>query len=96
MSLLEAMSMGKPIITSNASGCKHLIKTFDNGYPNGFLCQVRDAKSLANAMQKFIALDSTARELMGQNAREFARKSYDIKRIIAHYHRATQEHRPKS
>lgn len=96
VSLLEAMSMGKPIITSNASGCKHLIKTFDNGYPNGFLCQVRDAKSLANAMQKFIALDSTARELMGQNAREFARKSYDIQRIIAHYHRATQEHRPKS
>lgn len=96
MSLLEAMSMGKPIITSNASGCKHLIKTFDNGYPNGFLCQVRDAKSLANAMQKFIALDSTARELMGQNAREFAHKSYDTKRIIAHYHRATKEHCTKS
>ncbi|ETD26968.1 glycosyltransferase [Helicobacter canis] len=96
VSLLEALSMGRPIITSNASGCKHLIKTFDNGYPNGFLCQVRDAKSLANAMQEFIALDSTARELMGQNAREFARKSYDIQRIIAHYHRATQEHCPKS
>ena len=96
VSLLEAMSMGKPIITSNASGCKHLVREFDNGYSNGFLCQVRDAKSLANAMQEFIALDSTARGLMGQNAREFAHKSYDIKRIIAHYHRATKEHCTKS
>ncbi|WP_133246567.1 glycosyltransferase, partial [Helicobacter cinaedi] len=25
VSLLEAMSFGKPIITSNASGCKHLV-----------------------------------------------------------------------
>ena len=94
--LLEAMSMGKPIITSNVSGCKHLIKTFSNGYPNGFLCQVRDAKTLANAMNEFINLDSQVKEKMGQNARELACKSYDIKRIIAHYHRAAQEHRPKS
>ena len=96
VSLLEAMSMGKPIITSNASGCKHLVKEFDNGCSNGFLCEVRDAKSLANAMREFIALDSTTREIMGQNARELARKSYDIGRIIAHYHRATKEHPPKA
>ena len=88
VSLLEAMSMGKAIITSNASGCKHLVKEFDNGCSNGFLCEVRDAKSLANAMRKFIALDSTTREIMGQNARDFVKKSYDIQRIIATYHNA--------
>ncbi len=88
MSLLEAMSMGKPIITSNASGCKHLVRAFDNGCSNGFLCEVRDAKSLANAMREFIALDSTTREIMGQNARDFVKKSYDIQRIIATYHNA--------
>ena len=88
VSLLEAMSMGKPIITSNASGCKHLVKEFDNGYPNGFLCEVRDAKSLANAMREFIALDSTTREIMGQNARDFVCENYNIQRIIDTYHHA--------
>ena len=88
VSLLEAMSMGKPIITSNASGCKHLVREFDNGCSNGFLCEVRDAKSLANAMRKFIALDSTTREIMGQNARDFVKKSYDTQRIIDTYHHA--------
>ena len=88
VSLLEAMSMGKPIITSNASGCKHLVREFDNGCSNGFLCEVRDAKSLANAMREFIALDSTTREIMGQNARDFVCENYNIQRIIDTYHHA--------
>lgn len=87
VSLLEAMSMGKPIITSKASGCKHLVREFDNGYPNGFLCEVQDAKSLANAMSKFIALNPLAKKQMGQNAREFVKESYDIQRIIHIYHK---------
>lgn len=88
VSLLEAMSFGKPIITSNASGCKHLVREFDNGYSNGFLCEVCDAKSLANAMREFITLDSTTREAMGQNARDFVCENYNIQRIIDTYHHA--------
>ncbi len=80
--------MGKAIITSKASGCKHLVREFDNGYSNGFLCEVRDVKSLAGAFKAFIALDSTAKELMGQNARDFVCENYDMKRIIATYHKA--------
>lgn len=96
VSLLEAMSMGKAIITSKASGCKHLVREFDNGYSNGFLCEVRDVKSLAGAFQAFIALDSVAKELMGQNAREFVCANYDMKRIIATYHNACQNAPNKS
>lgn len=96
VSLLEAMSMGKAIITSKASGCKHLVREFDNGYSNGFLCEVQDVKSLAGAFQAFIALDSVAKELMGQNAREFVCANYDMKRIIATYHNACQNAPNKS
>ena len=40
--LLEAASMGKPIITSNAVGCREVV---DNG-ENGYLCKVRDSNDL--------------------------------------------------
>lgn len=82
--LLEAMSMGKAIITSKAIGCKDLVI---ESY-NGFTCEVRSATSLAECMQKFIDLSPTEKAQMGFNARAFVCQKYDIQRIIDTYHTA--------
>lgn len=81
MSLLEAMAMGKPIITSNAIGCKNLLKP---SY-NGFICEVGNAHSLAQAMRSMRALTPKEYQRMCLNARDFVSREYNIKRIIGKY-----------
>jgi len=49
-SILEAMSMGRPVITTDAPGCR---ETVEEGV-NGFLVPVKDSQALAEAMEKFI------------------------------------------
>lgn len=73
--------MGKPIITTNTSGCKNLLY---NGI-NGFICEPKDAKSLYLAMREFISLDSTKQALLGENARKIAISKYDMTITIQIY-----------
>ncbi|PAF48102.1 hypothetical protein BKH46_01970 [Helicobacter sp. 12S02634-8] len=91
--LLEAMAMGKPIITTNAIGCKDLI---DNPQAhkdyqdlsignNGILCQPKDPHSLQRAIEYFLNLSPLKREQMGQNALQYV-KNFDIKHTINIYH----------
>jgi glycosyltransferase involved in cell wall biosynthesis len=49
-SLLEAAAMGKPLITTDAVGCREVV---DDGV-NGFLVPVQNSQALAAAMEKFI------------------------------------------
>ena len=70
---LEAMSCGRPVITTDATGCK---ETVTDGY-NGLLVRVRDENALLEAMLRFCADDGmTAR--MGRNARKVAAESFDV------------------
>lgn len=48
--VLEALSIGRPIVTTNANGCRD---TVDEGV-NGFMVPVADAAALATAMARFI------------------------------------------
>ena len=86
-SLLEAASMSRPIVTCDVPGCRDVV---EDGV-NGFLCKVRDAKSLANAISKIIALSASQRKSLGQNGREkiIAEFSDDI--IIKKYITTIQE-----
>ncbi len=81
VSLLESMSMAKPIITTNAPGCKEVIQDTING----FICEVKSVDSLKQALQRFIALDEQERAKMGIESRKIASSTYDVHRIIAHY-----------
>ena len=49
-SLLEAAAMGKPLITTDAVGCREVV---DDGI-NGFLVPVQNSQALAATMEKFI------------------------------------------
>jgi glycosyltransferase involved in cell wall biosynthesis len=72
----EAMAMGRPVITTNAVGCRETVR---DGY-NGFLVPIRDADALAKAMMKFID-DPGLIAPMGAASRQLAEERFDIDRI---------------
>jgi glycosyltransferase involved in cell wall biosynthesis len=81
MVLIEGGAMGKPLIATNVPGCKDVVK---DGY-NGFLCEVKDAVSLANAMEKIIILDEKSIEKLGKNSRQYMIENFDEKKVIKIY-----------
>ncbi len=71
-SVIEAMSVGRPIITTNSPGCKETV--IDN--INGFLVPVRDVKALYNAMKwMIINYDKTSK--MGLESRKMVEERFD-------------------
>lgn len=74
--VLEAMAMGRPVITSDAPGCR---ETVIEGV-NGFLVPVKDSAALAGAMEKFI-LEPGLAERMGKESRKLAEKKYDVYKV---------------
>ena len=79
--LLEAMAMGKPVITTNTPGCRDVL---DDG-KNGFIAPERDARALADCMLRFIALSQDERRAMGKYARERVLREFDEKVIVGSY-----------
>jgi len=77
-SVLEAMSMARPVITTDAPGCR---ETVVNG-ENGFIVPVKDAEALAASMEKFI-LHPELIGKMGKRSREIAVQKYDVKKVNA-------------
>ena len=75
-SVLEAMSMGRPIITTNVPGCR---QTVISEY-NGFLVDPYDSVLLEKAMEKLIN-NSNLRTLMGKRSREIAIEKYDVDKV---------------
>ena len=77
-STLEAMSMGRPIITTNASGCKETVK---EGV-NGFLVPVASIDILAEKMIWFIE-HSNQIEPMGIASRRMVEEKFDVCKVNA-------------
>lgn len=76
--VLEAMAMGRAIITTDAPGCR---ETVVEG-KNGFLVLPRSVNALVTTMEKFVA-DPTLAESMGQASREIAETKYDVHEVNA-------------
>jgi glycosyltransferase involved in cell wall biosynthesis len=72
----EAMAMGRPIITTDAAGCR---ETVENGV-NGYLVPVRDSAALADAMWKFAENPSSIYR-MGLASRSLAERRFDVHEI---------------
>ena len=73
---LEAMSCGRPVITTDAVGCRETVR---DGY-NGLLVKVRDVDTLTEAMLRFCA-DDALTERMGKNARAFVQNEFDVHKV---------------
>jgi len=74
--LLEAMAMGKPIVTTEVGGIPEIVK---NGF-NGLLVPPRDTLSLSKAIKELIGNDRLAAKL-GQAARDLVHDNLSIKAI---------------
>lgn len=77
--VLEAMAMGRAIITTDAPGCRETVIQGENG----FLVEVKSVNSLMNAMQEFINNPALI-EQMGQRSREIALNKYDVHQVNRH------------
>lgn len=75
-STLEAMSMGRAIITTDAPGCKETVIDGENG----FLVPVKNSELLVNAMEKFI-LNPELIKSMGKKSRMIAEEKFDVKKV---------------
>ncbi len=80
-SLLEAASMGKPLITTDTPGCRNVL--IDN--ENGYFCKVKDAEDLAQKMMKMVELPKDELKKMGQKSRRLIIEKYDVKLVIWEY-----------
>lgn len=80
-SLLEAASMAKPIITTDAVGCRD---TIDDGI-TGYLCKAKDAKDLAVKMEKMMLLPEQERLRMGLLGREKMLREFDESLVLQRY-----------
>src|SRR5690554_3741475 len=76
--VLEAMAMGRAVITTDAPGCRETVVDGDNG----FLIPVKDADALAQAMLRFIEQPELITQ-MGQRSRVIAEEKYDVHKVNA-------------
>lgn len=72
----EAMAMGRPVITTDAPGCR---ETVVEGV-NGFMVPPRDVSALAAAMLKFVENPSLV-ATMGAESRFLAEERFDVDQI---------------
>lgn len=70
--LLEAASMGKPIVATDVPGCREAVVDGENGY----LVTVKDVDSLANTIDRLLA-DSSLRQKMGTYGRAKMIEEFD-------------------
>ncbi len=76
--LLEAGATGRPLITSRIHGCMEAVEEGESGY----LCTVRDADSLYDAMSRFVELPYAEKAQMGQRSREHIVRRFDKKLVV--------------
>jgi glycosyltransferase involved in cell wall biosynthesis len=79
--LLEAAAMARPIIATDAVGCREVV---DDGV-NGYLCKVRDSQDLANRMKQMLLLTSKERDEMGMRGRTKMEAEFDEKIVVKKY-----------
>ena len=74
--VLEAMAMGRAIVTTDAPGCRETVLEGKNGH----LVTVGDDRSLALAMERLIGSPDTLRT-MGFASRRIAELKYDVHEV---------------
>jgi glycosyltransferase involved in cell wall biosynthesis len=76
--VLEAMAMGRPVITTDAPGCRETVVNGENGY----LVAAQSVEALVGAMELFI--DNPGRAAaMGLRSRQIVEDKYDVHKVNA-------------
>ena len=74
--VLEAMAMGRAIITTDTQGCRETVRVG----VNGFLVPVKDIDALAERMEWFIH-HPDAVETMGRASRDYCTEKFDVVKV---------------
>ena len=77
--VLEAMAMGRPIITTDTQGCR---ETVEDG-KNGFLVPIKDSEAVAEKMIWFVEHPAEI-ETMGKESTILAKKKFDVRKVNRH------------
>lgn len=80
-SIMEGMSMEKPIITTNVAGCRDTVVNNVNGY----IVPPKDASALTQAMMKIYNLSDDELLEMGSEGRRLVLEKFDEKIIVSSY-----------
>jgi glycosyltransferase involved in cell wall biosynthesis len=76
--VLEAMAIGRAVITTDAPGCRNTVVEGENG----FLVPVGDSDALYRAMRRFVEDPSLART-MGEASLRLVREKFDVDKVNA-------------
>ena len=79
--LLESCASGRPIITTDRSGCREVV---DNGV-NGYMIPCQNGKKLIKAIDKFMQLSNDDRSKMGLAGRQKVEKEFDRQIVVQKY-----------
>lgn len=82
-SLMEGAASARPLIATNAIGCKEVV---DNGI-TGFLCNIKDSQDLALKMEKIILMTKEERTEMGLKGRHKIENEFGINQVIKKYNK---------
>lgn len=73
--LLEALSIGRPVITTDVPGCREVVLPGENG----LLIPSHNEKALAKALEEFHLLDNAVKQQMGRKSRELAETHFSTR-----------------
>lgn len=79
--LLESLSCGRPIITTNRPGCGEIIED----KVNGFVVKQKDTNDLIKVIEKFLSLSRNQQKQMGLEGRRKIEKEFDRRIVIDKY-----------
>lgn len=82
--MIEAAAWARPLIATDVPGCRAVV----DRDVSGFLCDVRNAESLAAAMERFLNLSSEAQQAMGAAGRAKMECEYDQALVVDDYRAA--------
>lgn len=87
--VLEAMAIGRPIITSDAPGCRETVRPGKDGWrhfqklkigANGILVPVKDVGALVSAIMYLVSTPG-AIQSMGLESRSYAEERYNVHKV---------------
>ena len=79
--LLEACATGRPIITTDRSGCREVV----NNDVNGYMIPCKSSEELIKAIEKFLTLNWNEKENMGVEARRKVEREFDRQIVVDKY-----------
>ncbi|HUC80448.1 MAG TPA: glycosyltransferase family 4 protein [Flavisolibacter sp.] len=88
--LLEGLSKGLPVITTDSVGCRETVIDERNGY----MIEPRNVDSLENAFHRMIELPVAERDAMRRESRRLAEAEFNEEKVIEHYISIIREAEP--